>query len=202
VQDYHYKSLHEKLSTSVIQLYPQIAFKVAVKLKTGDIQNTIAYINDVWNKFSPSYPLDYKFMDESYGKMYIGEEKLASLLWIFTIMAIVVGCMGLFALAASSAEQRTKEIGIRKVLGASMLNIMGLLSKSFVRLTLIASIIAFPVAWWAMNKWLEDFPYRVNISWWVFAIAGIAALLIALITVSFQAIKAALSNPVESLRTE
>lgn len=202
VQDYHYKSLHEKLSTSVIQLYPQVVFKVAVKLKTGDIQNTIAYINDVWNKFSPGYPLDYKFMDESYGKMYVGEEKLASLLWIFTIMAIVVGCMGLFGLAAFSAEQRTKEIGIRKVLGASMLNIMGLLSKTFVRLIIIASLIAFPIAWWAMNNWLEDFPYRVNISWWIFAIAAAAALVIALITVSFQSIKAATANPVKSLRTE
>ncbi|HUS00968.1 MAG TPA: ABC transporter permease [Chitinophagaceae bacterium] len=202
VQDYHYKSLHEKLSTSVIQLYPQVVFKVAVKLKTGDIKNTIAYIDDVWNKFSPSYPLDYKFMDESYGKMYVGEEKLASLLWIFTIMAIVVGCMGLFGLAAFSAEQRTKEIGIRKVLGASMFNIMSLLSKTFVRLILIASLVAFPIAWWAMNKWLEDFPYRVNISWWIFVVAGIAALLIALITVSFQAIKAGVTNPVKSLRTE
>ncbi|MBD0332011.1 MAG: FtsX-like permease family protein, partial [Chitinophagaceae bacterium] len=193
---------HEKLSTSVIQLYPQISFKVAVKLKTGDIKNTIAYINNVWNQFVPGYPLDYKFMDESYGKMYKSEEKLASLLWIFTIMAIVVGCMGLFGLAAFSAEQRTKEIGIRKVLGASMLNIMGLLSKSFVRLILIASAIAFPVAWWAMNKWLEDFPYRITISWWVFAIAAIAAVIIALITVSFQTIRAAISNPVNSLRTE
>jgi putative ABC transport system permease protein len=134
--------------------------------------------------------------------MYVGEEKLASLLWIFTIMAIVVGCMGLFGLAAFSAEQRTKEIGIRKVLGASMLNIMSLLSKTFVRLILIASLIAFPIAWWAMNKWLEDFPYRVNISWWIFVVAGIAALIIALITVSFQAIKAGITNPVKSLRTE
>lgn len=202
VQDYHYKSLHEKLSSSVIQLYPQVVFKVAIKLKTGDIQNTIAYINDVWNKFSPGYPLDYKFMDESYGKMYVGEEKLASLLWIFTIMAIVVGCMGLFGLSAFSAEQRTKEIGIRKVLGAGMLDIMGLLSKTFVVLIIIASLIAFPIAWWAMNKWLEDFPYRVNISWWIFGIAALAALVIALITVSFQSIKAATANPVKSLRTE
>jgi putative ABC transport system permease protein len=117
-------------------------------------------------------------------------------------MAIVVGCMGLFGLAAFSAEQRTKEIGIRKVLGASMLNIMGLLSRTFVRLILIASLIAFPVAWWAMNKWLQDFPYRINISWWVFAVAAIAAVVIALLTVSFQAIKAAVANPVKSLRTE
>jgi putative ABC transport system permease protein len=202
VQDFHYKSLHEKLSTSVIQLYPQIAFKVAVKLKTTDIKNTIAFINNTWNKFSPGYPLDYQFMDESYGKMYQSEEKLSDLLWIFTIMAIIVGCMGLFALAAFSAEVRTKEIGIRKVLGASVFHIVGLLSKNFLLLVTISSLIAFPIAWWALNDWLKDFPYRVEVSWWVFAIAMLAALTIAFLTVSFQSIKAATTNPVKSLRTE
>ena len=202
VQDFHYKSLHEKLSTSVIQIYPQVAFKVAVKLKTTDIKNTIAFINNTWNKFSPGYPLDYQFMDDSYGKMYKSEEKLSDLLWIFTIMAIVVGCMGLFGLAAFSAEMRTKEIGIRKVLGANVFNIVALLSKNFLVLVTISSIVAFPIAWWAMNNWLEDFPYRVTISWWIFGIAIIAALAIALFTVSFQSIKAALANPVKSLRAE
>lgn len=202
VQDFHYSSLHEKVTAAVIQVYPQVTFKVAVKVRTADMQGTLAFIKDTWNKFNPGYPVDYKFMDETYGKMYVNEGKLASLLWIFTAMAIFVGCMGLFGLAAFSAEQRTKEIGIRKVLGASVLNIMGLLSKNFVKLILIASAIAFPVAWWAMNNWLEDFPYRVEISWWIFAIAVVAALLIALITVSFQSIKAATTNPVKSLRTE
>jgi len=134
--------------------------------------------------------------------MYKAEENLGSLIWIFTIMAIFIGCMGLFGLAAFSAEQRIKEIGIRKVLGASVLSITALLSKGFVRLVLISSLIAFPIAWWAMNKWLEDFSYRITISWWVFLVAGIAALLIALITVSFQAIKAAVANPVKNLRAE
>ncbi|HYE53788.1 MAG TPA: ABC transporter permease [Chitinophagaceae bacterium] len=202
VQDFHYKSLHEKVVASVIQIYPQVTFKVAVKLKTADIKQTIGFINDTWNRFSPGYPLDYKFMDDTYGKMYMAEEKLASLLWIFTVMAIIVGCLGLFGLAAFSAEQRTKEIGIRKVLGASVFNIMGLLSVNFVKLILVASIIALPVAWWAMNNWLEDFPYRAEISWWIFAVAVIAALAVALITVSFQSIKAATTNPVKSLRTE
>jgi putative ABC transport system permease protein len=202
VEDFHYKSLHEKVTPSVIQIYPQFVFKVAVKLKTADIKNTIAYINGVWNKFSPDYPLDYKFMDETYGVMYKAEGKLSDLLWIFTIMAIIVGCMGLFGLAAFSAEQRTKELGIRKVLGANAFNIVGLLSKNFLLLVAISSVIAFPVAWGAMNRWLEDFPYRVNISWWVFGIAIVAALAIALLTVSFQAIKAAIANPVKSLRTE
>ena len=153
------------------------------------MRNTIAYINEVWNRFSPGYPLDYNFMDETYGKMYKAEEKLSSLLWIFTILAIIVGCMGLFGLAAFSAEQRTKEMGIRKVLGAGIFNIVSLLSKTFLKLVLIASVLAFPIAWWAMNNWLEEFPYRVNMSWWVFGIAALAALVIALLTVSFQAIK-------------
>jgi len=202
VQDFHYKSLHEKVTASVIQLYPQVAYTVAAKLKTTDIKGTIAYINNEWSKYISSYPLDYKFMDESYGAMYNSEEKLSELLWIFTIMAIIVGCMGLFGLAAFSAEQRAKEIGIRKVLGANVLDIVGLLSRSFLVLVIIASLIAFPIAWWAMNNWLKDFPYRIMISWWMFGIAITAALLIALLAVSFQSIKAAISNPVKSLRTE
>jgi putative ABC transport system permease protein len=202
VQDFHYKSLHEKVTASVIQMYPAVNFKVAAKVKTADMNNVITYINTVWNKFSPGYPLDYKFMDETYGAMYKSEEKMASLIWVFTIMAVIVGCMGLFGLAAFSAEQRIKEIGIRKVLGASVFNIVGLLSKSFIGLILISSVLAFPIAWWAMNKWLEDFTYRIRIGWWVFLVAGAAALMIAFITISFQAIKAAIANPVKSLRTE
>lgn len=202
VQDFHYKSLHEKVTPSVIQIYPQVLFKVAVKLKTSDLKTTLAFINKVWNQFSPGYPLDYKFMDETYGKMYENEQKLSSLLWIFSIMAILVGCMGLFGLAAFSAEQRTKEIGIRKVLGAGVFNIVGLLSKNFIILVVIASLIAFPIAYWAMNSWLEDFNYRINIEWWVFGVALLAAIAIALITVSFQSIKAATTNPIKSLRAE
>ena len=155
-----------------------------------------------WNKFSPDFPLDYSFLDENFDRMYKSEEKLSSLLWIFTIMAIFVGCMGLFGLAAYSAEQRVKEIGIRKVLGASAGNIVTLLSGNFVKLIVISLIIAAPIAWWAMNKWLEDFAYRINITWWVFAIAGTSALVIAMLTVSFHAVKAAIANPVGALRSE
>jgi len=202
VQDFHYKNLREKITPSVIHIYPQVVFKVAVKLNTADIKNTIAHINNVWNKFSPAFPMDYQFMDETYGAMYKAEGKLSDLLWIFTVMAVIVGCMGLFGLSAFSAEQRTKELGIRKVLGASAFNIIGLLSKNFLLLVIISCVFAFPVAWLTTNKWLQDFPYRVNISWWVFGMAIIAAIAIALITVSFQAIKAAVANPVKSLRTE
>ncbi len=202
VKDFHLKSLHEKLSTTVIQIYPQVLSKFAVKVKTADLPNTIAHIKTTWNKFSPDYPLDYKFLDENFAAMYSSEDKLSTLLWIFTVMAIFVGCMGLFGLATFSAEQRVKEIGIRKVLGASVMNIVSMLSITFLKPVLIASLIAFPIAWWAMNSWLQDFEYRVTISWWVFAIAGIAALVIALVTVSFQSIKAATINPVKNLRTE
>jgi putative ABC transport system permease protein len=202
VKDYHYKSLHEKISKAVLIMYPDYFSKVAVKLKTADLAKTIAYIKTIWDKFSPKHPLDYNFLDENFEKMYKSEEKLSGLLWIFTAMAIFVGCMGLFGLAAFSAEQRVKEIGIRKILGANTGNIVTLLSGNFIALIILSLVIASPVAWWFMNKWLQDFPYRVNVSWGVFVLAGIAALVVAMLTISFQAIKAAVANPVKSLRTE
>ena len=202
VKDFHVKSLHEKLSTTILHIYPPVLEKMAVKVRTADLPSTIDYIKRTWNKFSPEYPLDYKFLDENFAAMYSSETKLSTLLWIFTAMAIFIGCMGLFGLAAFSAEQRVKEIGIRKVLGASVVQIVALLSTTFLRPVLLASLIAFPVAWWAMHNWLQGFPYRVGISWWIFALAAAAALLIALLTVSFQSVKAATSNPVKNLRTE
>jgi putative ABC transport system permease protein len=202
VKDFHVKSLHEKLSTTILHIYPQVLVKMAVKVKAADLPNTIENIKNTWNKFAPDYPLDYKFLDENFAAMYNSEDKLSTLLWIFTVMAIFIGCMGLFGLAAFSAEQRIKEIGIRKVLGASVFNITAMLSKTFLKPVLIASLIAFPIAWWAMHSWLEDFEYRVHISWWIFLLAGLIATLIALITVGFQAVKAAWANPVKSLRTD
>jgi putative ABC transport system permease protein len=201
IKDFHYKSLHEKVAAAVIQIY-NVDFKVAAKLRTADIRNTLAYVDKTWKKFNTEFPLDYKFMDATYGAMYEAEDKLGSLLTIFTGLAIFVGCMGLFGLAAFNAEQRIKEISIRKVLGASSMSIVRLLSKSFIITVLIASVIAFPVAWWAMNAWLEDFPYRVDFAWWIFGLAVLAAVAIALLTVSIQAIKAALANPIKNLRTE
>jgi putative ABC transport system permease protein len=202
VKDFNYKSLHEKVSKAVLIIYPEVVAKVAVKVRTADLQNTIAFLKDTWNSFSPEYPFDYNFLDENFEKMYRSENKLSGLLWIFTGMAIFVGCMGLFGLATFSAEQRTKEIGIRKVLGASAANITAMLSKTFLKPVFIASVLAFPIGWWVMNKWLQDFAYRVNISWWVFVLAAFITLLIAMITISFQAIKAAIAKPVHSLRSE
>jgi putative ABC transport system permease protein len=151
---------------------------------------------------APSQPFDYSFMDEDFIKLYRAEQRTGQIFITFAIIAIVIACLGLFGLITYAAEQRVKEIGIRKVLGASVANVAGMLSKDFLLMVLISSAVALPLAWWGMHKWLQDFAYRVSIGWWVFAFAGILALLIALVTVGFQAIKAALANPVKSLRTE
>lgn len=202
VKDFHYKSLYDKLTTAVIQIYPPAYWKVAVKLKSANFQQAIGYVKNVWNRFSPDYPIEYKFLDESFGEMYQAEDKLRTLLFIFTGVAIFVGCMGLFGLAAYAAERRTKEIGIRKVLGASVHGLIVLLSKDFLKLVLISLIIAWPIAWYFMNKWLQDFAYRINISLWIFVVGGIIALLIAMLTVAYQGLKAAIANPLKNLRTE
>ena len=151
---------------------------------------------------APGKPFDYSFMDEDFNKLYTTEQRTGQIFITFAVLAILIASLGLFGLATYAAEQRIKEIGIRKVLGASVGNIAGMLSKDFLKLVLISSVIAFPVAWWGMHRWLQDFAYRVSISWWVFVVAGILALFIALATISFQAIKAGLANPVKSLRTE
>ena len=141
-------------------------------------------------------------MDEQFNNMYRTEQRISEISITFAILAILIACLGLFGLVTYAAEQRIKEIGIRKVLGASVANLVGMLSKDFLKLVIISALIAFPVAWWAMNKWLQDFAYRTTISWWIFVAAALAAIAIALITISFQAIKAALMNPIKSLRTE
>jgi putative ABC transport system permease protein len=202
VKDFHYKSLYDKLEPAVLQIYPSAYWKVAVKMKTAEIQDALAHVKKVWAQFSPDYPIEYNFLDESFSKMYKAEDKLKSLLWIFTIITIFVACLGLFGLAAYAAERRRKEIGVRKILGASLQGIVLLLSKDFLKLVVIALLIASPIAWYLMHNWLQDFAYRVDIQWWIFIAAGTVALLIALLTVSFQAIKSALTNPVRNLRTE
>ena len=154
------------------------------------------------NKLNPNEPFEYTFLNDDFQKNYEADNRLAGIVQNFTIIAILISCLGLFGLATFSAEQRTKEIGVRKVLGASVGNVVGLLSKEFLKLVFIAIVIASPVTWFVMNKWLQDFAYRTNISWLVFVITAVIAIGIALLTISFQAIKAALANPVKSLRTE
>jgi putative ABC transport system permease protein len=175
---------------------------ISVRIGSTDIPNVVAQIKNKWNAIAPSQPFDYSFMDEDFNRWYTTEQRTGQIFITFAILAIVIACLGLFGLITYAAEQRVREIGIRKVLGASVNNIARMLSMDFLKLVFISSVIAFPIAWWAMHKWLEDFAYRVSISWWVFFVSGILALLIAVLTVGFQAIKAGVANPVKSLRTE
>ena len=167
-----------------------------------DVSKALSAIESVMKKNNPAYPFEYKFVDEQFNNMFTNETLMSNLSVVFAVLAIIISCLGLFGLAAYTAEQRLKEIGIRKVLGASVAGLAGLLSKDFLQLVGIACLIAFPVAWWMMHNWLQGYEYRIQISWWIFFAAGLLAIIIALGTVSFQSIKAALANPVKSLRSE
>jgi len=168
----------------------------------SDPETALAKIGAVMKKENPAYPFEYKFVDDQFNNMFLSEILISKLSRVFAALAIIISCLGLFGLAAYTAERRTKEIGVRKVLGASVPGIAALLSKDFLKLVGVSCAVAFPVAWWMMNNWLQNYQYRIEISWWIFLIAGAAAIFIALFTVSFQAIKAAVANPVKSLRAE
>ena len=201
IKDFHFRSFHERISPLVMMLAKNQGSMV-VKLQTADITGLTASLQKRWKEYGAQEPLSLSFLDERFANTHKAEQKIGLIMGIFAGLTIFVACLGLFGLAKFTAQQRTKEIGVRKVLGASVMQINNMLSGSFLKLVFIACIIAFPLSWWIMNKWLQDFAYRINIGWYVFAIAGFAALFIALVTVSFQAIKAAVANPVKSLRTE
>ncbi|WP_426667135.1 ABC transporter permease [Mucilaginibacter sp. McL0603] len=201
VKDFHYKSLHEKIGAMIIA-NSGITGTIYIKTTPGNAKKAIAAVQKIMEKFAPNDPLEYHFLDETYDNLYHSEQQSSVLIALFAGIAILVSALGLLGLAAFAAEQKVKEIGIRKVLGASVQHIVSLLSVDFLKMVVIASIIAFPIAWWAMNKWLQDFAYRISLSWWIFLLAACIALVIALITVSMQAIKAAMANPVKSLRSE
>ena len=203
VKDFNYLSLKDKVKPQMFhQFNDYTPYKFFVRLKPGNPSQAIAAIQKTWSSLVPSIPLKYSFLDEDLERFYKEEQKMNSITGIAGGISIFLACLGLFGLAALAAVNRTKEIGIRKILGESVTGIVQLLSKDFLKLIVIALIIAAPLAWFVMHKWLQDYSYRINISWWVFALAGTAALLVALLTVSFQAIKAAVANPVKSLRTE
>jgi putative ABC transport system permease protein len=202
VKDFHFHSLHEKIAPLYFFMQKGWYNAVAVRIKPTAIDQTLAGLKSRWAGVEPSYPFSFSFFDQTFSRMYTAETRLATLIRIFSFLAVFIACLGLFGLAAYTITQRTKEIGIRKIVGATSFGIVALLSKKFLKLVLISSVIAFPVAWFAMHKWLEDFAYRINIGWWVFVAAAMLALFIAFITVSFLAIRAAISNPVKSLRTE
>ena len=201
VKNFHFESLRQNVGALCMFLERSTGM-TSFRVKTNNIKPIISNIETLWKKMAPGEAFSYSFLNEDFDNMYRAEQRVGSIFISFAVFAIFIACLGLFGLATYAAEQRTKEIGIRKVLGASVVNVVGMLSKDFLRLVLIAALFAFPLSWWAMHKWLEDFAFRINIGWWVFVLAGVVALLIALITVSFQAIRAAVSNPVKSLRTE
>lgn len=202
VKDFHFKKLTEPIEPYVFQLNNQQNFNYMIAHVAGDMGKTVRAIEASWRKLNPNEPFEYSFLDEDFQKNYDADNRLSAIVRYFTIIAILISCLGLFGLATFSAEQRTKEIGIRKVLGAGVGSIAGLLSKDFLKLVLVAIFIASPIAWWVMHQWLKDFAYRVNIGWTVFAITSGIALCIAMVPISFQAIKAAVANPVKSLRSE
>ncbi len=201
VKNFHFESLRQEVGPLCFRLRRSTGSAI-FRINTTDVKSLVAKVESTWKKMAPGMPFSYRFLDEAFDQMYRTEQRTGKLAMAFAILAILIACMGLFGLATYAAEQRIKEIGIRKVLGASVNNIVEMLSRDFLILVLVSSIIAFPLAWWAMHSWLQDFAYRIAIPWWVFLLAGVIALLIALATISFQAIRAAVSNPVKALRSE
>jgi len=205
MKDFNFASLHGEVRPFMIfhSGNPGNYFsQMTVSVTSADYKSLLSKMETIWQKNMPGIPFTYMFLDQEVQKQYQAEISLSNIINSFTIMAILISCLGLFGLAAFSAEQRQKEIGIRKVLGASVAGVVGLLSREFIWLVGIAFVLATPLSWWAMHKWLEGFAYKVHVGWWMFAIAGVLSIVIALLTVSFQAIKAALANPVKSLRSE
>src|SRR5690606_15396372 len=202
VKDFHFASLREEIGPVVFSHNLQYANSILVKSEPGQQVAARIAAEKIFGEFVSDKPFDYQFVSEEFNHLYRGEKNVGTLVLTFSLLAVFVSCLGLYGLATFGAEQRLKEIGVRKVMGATVSGIVALLSRDFVKLVLIAVIIASPIAWYAMNHWLADFAYRIDIEWWMFAIAGLVAVVIALLTVSFQAIKAAVANPVESLRSE
>jgi putative ABC transport system permease protein len=202
-KDFNFNSLHHKIETMFMFNQTQWGLSTAsVKINGSRAKDALTYIESVWKKINPGIPYEYKFLDDHFKDVYRADSQISTIVGALAMLAIIISCLGLFGLASYAAEKRVKEVGIRKVLGASLQHIVFKLSKDFLKYVLISALIALPLSWFAINKWLQDYAYRVEISWWIFLVAVILALVIALVTISFQAIKAAIANPIKSLRTE
>jgi len=201
MKDFNYKSLRENV-TPLIFFYSEDRGALSVRMKSADLKALVDQVKNKWGELSPTQQFNYSFMDRDFDKLYNSEQRTGKVAISFTSLAIIIACLGLFGLAAYAAEQRTKEIGIRKVLGANVATIVRMLSIDFIMLVLIAIVVAVPIAWWAMHKWLIGFAYHQDVQWWIIVAAGLGAILIAFITISFQSVKAALTNPVKSLKSE
>lgn len=201
VKDFHYDSFHHKLEPSALW-YADWNWNINIRISDQNQSQTIKYIEKVWNELSPLTPFEYEFLDATYDKLYKAEAELKQIVIIFSLISILITCLGLFGLISYSSVQRTKEIGIRKVLGASLTNLIGSLTRDYFRWIIIAALVACPVSYYGMNNWLKNFAYHIEMSWWMFALAGGIALVVAFLTVSWQVIRTAMTNPVESLRYE
>ena len=202
MKNYHFQSVRENIEPLAIHVNPANINYIVIRLNAGDIPAEVEYVKSTWQRVIPDYPFDYQFVDQELDRAYREWERLSTLLKYFAFLAILIACLGLFGLASFTAEQRTKEIGVRKVLGASVISIVLLMSKEFTKWVLIANIIAWPVSYFVMKNWLQGFAYRIDIGIFTFVLSAALALIIALLTVSYQAFKAAMTNPVESLRYE
>jgi putative ABC transport system permease protein len=205
MKDFNFGTLHKKMEPFMVWMnHKQDGYwpNLTVHTTTKNYRELLGKIESLWHRDIPGVPFEYLFLDEQVQKQYESDISMSRIINVFTLVAICISCLGLFGLATFSAEQRNKEIGIRKVLGASVSGIVQLLSKDFLQLVVIAFFIAIPISWWVMHEWLQGFEYRVAISWWMFAIAGLFTMLIAVFTVFSQAVRAAIMNPVKSLRTE
>jgi hypothetical protein len=203
LEDFHFSSMHQTIEPLIMRLDENWNWgTILVRVRAGRTKQAIGDLQKISKDLNPKFPFTYQFSDEEYAKLFKSETVVSKLANIFAFLAIFISCLGLFGLAAFTAEQRTKEIGVRKVLGASSTNIVKLLSANFLRPIVLACLIAFPLAWYAMNNWLQQYAYKIVIEWWVFALAGLITGCVALLTVSYQSIKAAIANPVKSLRTE
>ncbi len=202
VKDFHYASLYDPIETAVLHIYPEAYWKAAISIESGNISGTLASIEETWKQFDTGYPLDYQFVDESFRAMYEEESKLKTLLWILTGLAIFIASIGALGLATHATQRRSKEISIRKILGASSLNIVTILSRDFLTLVLIGIVVSIPLAWYTSAKWLEDFAYHIPMYWWIFGLAAVLALGIASLTVGLESLRAALVPPVRALRDE
>lgn len=203
IKDFVFESPYQKIKQLMVcgpkSWFNVIHYRLNPSLSS---EKALQIARQVFDKYNPGYGFDYHFVDETYAEKFKEEKRIGTLAGLFAGLTIFISCLGLFGLATYMAENRIKEIGVRKVLGASVTNITALLSKDFLKLVIISFLIASPVAWWAMSKWLQTYSYRVNVEWWVFALTALLSMLIAVVTVSYQAIKAAIANPVKSLRTE
>src|SRR5690606_3902571 len=216
VKDFHFESLHSPIAPLVMAIKPDSIFsnssdvsydasprpRTSVRFREGDVQEHIAFLRTAWKTVAGDEDFEFNFLDEALAASYEQEQRLGNIVRYASFLSIFIACLGLFGLVTIVVVRRTKEIGIRKVLGANTQKIVMLLSKEFIWLILVSTLLAFPVAWWALQNWLTDFVYRINISWWVFVLSALLVMLIALATLGFQTIKAAWANPVKSLRTE